>query len=95
VKPWHSIRLGLWGLVLVLGLVAPLIPAAEAALWALLTVAAVATLLGGLVGAETRRHVRWSHQLVRFCGNPSCGVCRSRNLSAATPWRTPVRRLVA
>ncbi|XVQ11194.1 hypothetical protein ACQP1W_01075 [Spirillospora sp. CA-255316] len=35
--------------------------------------------------AESRRDVRWSHTLARFCGNPSCGICRSRSLSGEVP----------
>lgn len=38
-----------------------------------------------LEACERRRSVRWAHLLTRFCGDPSCGVCRSRSLSAQVP----------
>jgi hypothetical protein len=59
---------------------------------ALLLVLLVA--LAGLAGAvlrvfigwaESRRDMRWSHTLARFCGDPGCGVCRSRSLSDDIP----------
>ncbi|GAA0562683.1 hypothetical protein [Actinomadura livida] len=38
-----------------------------------------------LEAGERRRSVRWAHTLARFCGDPACGVCRSRSLSAHVP----------
>jgi len=38
-----------------------------------------------LEACERRRAVRWAHTLVRFCGDPSCPVCRSRSLSTRVP----------
>ncbi|GLZ06480.1 hypothetical protein Acsp03_39460 [Actinomadura sp. NBRC 104412] len=40
----------------------------------------VAGLRAFLDWAESRRAARWSHTLSRFCGDPGCGVCRSRSL---------------
>lgn len=53
----------------------------------LVAVAGAAAGLRALVEfAERRRRVRWAHILARFCGDSSCGVCRSRSL----PDRVPV-----
>jgi hypothetical protein len=50
-----------------------------------LAVVAGAGLLAFVGWAESRRAARWSHTLSRFCGDSSCGVCRSRELSAGSP----------
>ncbi|GLZ07664.1 hypothetical protein Acsp03_51300 [Actinomadura sp. NBRC 104412] len=56
---------------------APLVALAVLFAVLVLGVAGLRALLGW---AESRRAARWSHTLARFCGDPGCGVCRSRSL---------------